>query len=83
LIRDPLPAGLSIEAPCKTWSDNVMKFSFKAKKGWLSTTIAGSLRVTDQAVVLESDLPGLVKAFVSEDHISALINQQFDSLLRA
>ena len=58
-----------------------MSFSFRAKKGWMGTTIAGTLRVTDQTVVLESELPGLVTAFMSEDEIGAVINRQFDTLL--
>lgn len=83
LFQGPLPGGLSIEAPCKTWSGNVMEFSFKAKKGWLGATIAGNLCVTEQLVVLESDLPGIVTAFVSEADIRARISQELDSLLRA
>ena len=82
LFQSPLPGGLSIEAPWKTWSGNVMEFSFKAKKGWLGTTIAGNLCVTEQLVVLESDLPGMVTAFVSEADIRARISQQLDSLLQ-
>ena len=60
-----------------------MQFSFKAKKGWLGATITGSLRVTDQAVILDSDLPGLVTTFVSEEDIRALIDRQLDDLLQA
>ncbi len=81
LMKRPFPAGLHIEDPNKTWSGNVMKFTFKAKKGWLGTTIAGSILVTDQSVVFDSDLPGLVTAFVSEETIRDLINQGFDDLL--
>lgn len=83
LIQHPLPRGLTIESPSKVWSGNVMTFSFKAKKGWLGATIAGRLSVNDHAVIFDMDLPGLVKAFVSEDEIQALLNQQFDSLLHA
>jgi hypothetical protein len=83
LILRPLPAGLTIEAPCKSWTANVMQFSFKAKKGWLGTTITGSMRVTDQAVALESDLPGILTTFVPEHDIQVLINQQLDDILGA
>jgi hypothetical protein len=82
LFQRPLPGGLTIEAPSKTWSGNVMAFSFKAKKGWVGTTIAGNLCVTEQLVVLESDLPGIVTAFVPEADIIARIHQELDGLLR-
>jgi hypothetical protein len=81
LMQRPLPAGLHIKTPIKIWSGNLMNFSFKAKKGWLGTTIAGSILVTDQSVLFDSDLPGLLTAFVSEEAIRNLINQEFDDLL--
>jgi hypothetical protein len=83
LMQRPLPAGLHIEAPSKTWSGNLMNFSFRAKQGWLGATIAGSILVTDQSVVFDSDLPGLVTAFVSEDVIRNLVNQELNGLLHA
>jgi hypothetical protein len=81
LMQRPLPAGLQITTPSKIWSGNLMNFSFKAKKGWLGTTIAGTILVTDQSVVFDSDLPGLVTTFVSEEAIRKLINQEFDDAL--
>ena len=81
LMQRPLPSGLHIKDPNKMWLANLMNFSFKAKKGWLGTTIDGSILVTDQSVVFDSDLPGLVTTFVSEEAIRNLINQEFDDLL--
>ena len=50
-------------------SDNVVHFSFKPKKRFIGTTISGVIRVNDDSVVIDSDLPGLVTTFVSEDKI--------------
>ncbi len=83
LMRRQFPAGITIEEPSKSWSDNVMRFSFKAKKGFFGTTISGTLRVDDDSVIMDSDLPSLVTAFVSEDKIRNLINQQLESLFPA
>ena len=80
LMRRQLPGGVAIKEASKSWSDNVMHFSFKAKRGFIGTTISGVIRVNDDSVVIDSDLPGLVTAFVSEDQIRNVINEQFDGL---
>jgi hypothetical protein len=59
------------------------RFSFKAKKGFIGTTISGVIRVNDDSVVMDSDLPGLVTTFVSEDKIRDVINKQLDGLFPA
>jgi len=83
LMRRQFPAGVTIKEPSKSWSDNVMSFSFKAKKGFVGTLISGVIRVNDHSVVIDSDLPGLVTTFVSEDKIWGAINEQLDSLFPA
>lgn len=45
--------------------------------------ISGVIRVNDDSVVMDSDLPGLVTTFVSEDQIRNLINEQLDGLFSA
>jgi putative polyhydroxyalkanoic acid system protein len=83
LIRRQFPGGVTIKEPSKSWSDNTMHFSFNAKKGFFGTTISGVIRVNDDSVVIDSDLPGLVTTFVSEDKIRVVINEQLDSLFPA
>jgi hypothetical protein len=57
-----------------------MRFSFKANKGFIGTMISGVIRVNDDSVVIDADLPGIVTTFVSEDKIRNVINEQLDSL---
>ena len=83
LMRRQFPGGVTIKEPSKSWSDNAMHFFFKAKKGFVGTTISGVIRVNDDSVAIDSDLPGLVTTFVSEDKIRDLINEQLDSLFPA
>ncbi len=83
LMRREFPGDVAIKEASKNWSDNAMQFSFKAKKGFFGTTVSGVIRVNDDSVVMDSDLPGLVTAFVSEDQIRNVINQQLDSLFSA
>jgi hypothetical protein len=83
LMRRQFPDGVTIKEPSKSWSDNAMCFSFKAKRGFIGTTISGVIRVNDDSLVMDSDLPGIVTAFVSEDKIRDAINEQLDGLFPA
>ena len=83
LMRRQFPGGVAIKEASRSWSDNALRFSFKAKKGFFGTTISGVIRVNDDSVVMDSDLPGLVTAFVSEDQIRKVINEQLDGLFSA
>ena len=83
LMRRQFPGDVTIKEASKGWSDDAMRFSFKAKKGFFGATISGVIRVNDDSVVMDSDLPGLVTTFVSEDQIRNLINEQLDGLFSA
>ena len=74
---------LGKEEPFKSWFDEEMHFSFKARKGLIGAMISGVIRVNDDSVIMDSDLPGLVTAFVSEDTIRDVINTQFYGLFPA
>jgi Putative polyhydroxyalkanoic acid system protein (PHA_gran_rgn) len=78
LSRMPMADGISIKEVTKSWADNVMTFSFKAKKGFFGATISGTARVNDDSAILDLELPAILKAFVSEDQIRAAINKEFD-----
>ncbi|MPR36168.1 polyhydroxyalkanoic acid system family protein [Salmonirosea aquatica] len=80
LMKRDFPGGVVVKEPTKSWSGNTMDFSFKLKKGLISTKIAGDIQVENGKIIMNSDLPGLVKTFVSEDKISDVIGQQIDSL---
>ena len=80
LMHGQFPGDVAIKEASKSWSNDAMSFSFKAKKGFLGATISGVIRVNQDSVVMDSDLPGLVTAFVSEDQIRNVINEQLDGL---
>ncbi|PYK15266.1 MAG: hypothetical protein DME55_13905 [Verrucomicrobia bacterium] len=83
LMRRQFPGDVAIKEASKSWSDDVMRFSFKAKKSFFGATISGVIRVNDDSVVMDSDLPGFVTAFVSEDQIRNVINEQLGGLFSA
>ena len=80
LMKRDFPGGVVVKEPTKSWSGNTMDFSFKLKKGFLGTKLAGKIQVEDGKIILDSELPGLVKTLVSEDKISDVIGQQIDTL---
>jgi hypothetical protein len=83
LMRRQFPGGVAIKEASKSWSDNAMRFSFKAKKGFIGATISGVIHVNDDSVVMDSNMPGLVTAFVSEDKIRNVIYEQLEGLFPA
>jgi hypothetical protein len=83
LMRRQFPGNVTIKEASKSWSDDVMRFSFNAKKSFFGATISGVIRVNDDSVIMDSDLPGLVTTFVSEDQIRNVINEQLDALFSA
>ena len=64
LMDARFPGHVAIKEASKSWSNNAKHFSFKAKKGFVGATISGVIRVNPDSVVMDSDLPELVTAFV-------------------
>ena len=80
LMKQSFPGNVKIIEPKKSWSGDIMKFSFNARKGFFNPTIEGVINVNDTQVVLISELPGIVKTLVSEEKIKEIINEQLDKL---
>jgi hypothetical protein len=83
LMRREMPGGVAIQDASKVWTDNVMKFSFVAKKFFVSAPISGTVTVNDDSVVLNSELPSLVTSLISEDKIRNMIGSELDKVLAA
>jgi len=83
LLRRPFPGGITVQETSRNWSDNILNFSVKAKRGFLGTTISGVLGVNDGSVVLDCELPGLVTTFINEDKIREMVLQQLAGLFPA
>jgi hypothetical protein len=73
----------AIRDPSKSWSGNTMSCSARLKKGPFGATISGNICVTDQSVVVDSDLPRVITTFVSEAKIRDVIGEWLDGLFRA
>ncbi|MBU1821483.1 MAG: polyhydroxyalkanoic acid system family protein [Bacteroidetes bacterium] len=83
LMKRDFPGGVVVKEPTKSWNGNTMDFSFKVKKGFVSSKIEGTIQVEDGKIILNSDLPGLIKTFVSDEKISDVVSKQIDTLFVA
>jgi hypothetical protein len=81
LVQNP-PGGVTIKDAQRDWVGNRMNFSFTAAKGFFGTSVQGVMDVLDDRVVVESDLPSLVKNFLGEDRIRHVIANELGSMLK-
>jgi hypothetical protein len=63
LLGQDLPAGVVVTGVSRTWSEDTMRFSFTAKKGFFGVPISGAVQVTEDLAALDAELPGLLTAW--------------------
>jgi hypothetical protein len=80
LVRNP-PGGVDISNIVKDWNGSQMRFSFTASKSGFGTTIKGTLEVTDDRVVVDADLPALVKAVLGEARVEQTVTAGLKDVL--
>jgi hypothetical protein len=81
LMRREPPGGVTIRNARKDWDGNRMSFSFAAGKGFFGTTIQGVMEVLADRVIVNSELPALLKGVVGEDRIRDTIARELGRLL--
>jgi hypothetical protein len=82
LMQQQPPGGVTIKDPQKSWDGNRMNFSFTAAKGFFGTSINGQMEVTTDRVVVDSELPSLVKNVVGEGRIQDTITRELSRILK-
>ena len=81
LVQNP-PGGVTVKDAQREWEGNRMNFSFKAAEGVLWHNDQGVMEVLDDKVIVESELPALVKNLLGEDRIRHVIADQLGNVLR-
>jgi hypothetical protein len=81
LIQDP-PGGATVTNVLKAWDGQRMTFSFALSRGFFGSSFGGTLDVTDDRVVVESELPMLVKSFVGEERVARTIADHLGQVLK-
>jgi len=77
------PAGIKLNHHSREWNDGRMDFGFNVSKSIFSIHISGVVTVSDEAVVLDCEVPRVVKLFVTEEQIRAALNKKLDELFDA
>lgn len=80
LVQDP-PAGAEITDVVKQWDGSRMRFSFRASKSGFGTTIGGTLAVTDDAVIVDADLPAIVRLAIGEARVEQAVSKGLADVL--
>jgi hypothetical protein len=80
LIKNP-PGGATIKEIRKRWDGERLTFSFAVSRGFLGAEFSGTMDVTDDRVVVASELPALVKGFVGEERIRQVIADHLGTVL--
>ena len=73
-----MPVEISVDQ--KTWAGSILTFALKAKMGFVSAPIKGTVEVTDHEVIIDADL-GMLGRFVSEDKVKDLLGSRVKTLL--
>jgi hypothetical protein len=58
-----------------------MEVSARVKKGFMATTVAGTLDVTHDRVIVETALPPAAAMLVGEDRIRQGLSDRIDAML--
>jgi hypothetical protein len=67
----------------KSWEGSVMTFSCTGKVGFISVPLAATVTVDDTNVTVDCDLPPMVKNFVGEDKVRAIVEENVRKMIGA
>jgi hypothetical protein len=65
----------------KAWNGAVMSFSFTGKVGFISVPVAGTVAVDDANVSVACELPTMVKNFLGEEKVRAMVEEKVRALV--
>ena len=64
-----LPSGVEVSEFTKAWTDNVLNVSARAGKGFFKATVAAKATVEEDKVIVEIELPAMMKALLPAEKI--------------
>jgi hypothetical protein len=73
--------GVTIDDVQKRWDGPRLETSFRAKKGFFSKRVNGSMQVAASSVTLEVEVPDLVFSLVPRKEVESVIRQKLRARL--
>lgn len=81
LIQSVAAGPVKILDPMKSWDGNTMIFSFRGKMGLFGATVHGTIEVHEKDIIIDVELPGILKTFIAEDKVRAALETKGKVLL--
>lgn len=78
LLQQSLPVKLVVQQ--RTWQGSTLNFSVAAKMAFISSTVKGTIEVTDTEVIIDVDL-GMFQSFISQEKAQEVISTRVRGLL--
>lgn len=75
--------GFEIKDLNKNWNHNDLYVSFTIKKGPIERDIKGIIKVYDDSLTMDFDVPEIVKNFVTDEKIKKAISARLDNAFAA
>jgi hypothetical protein len=78
-------AGSAVELTdrSKSWNGPVMDFSLKARVGFISVPLSGTVTVDDVNVTVRCELPAMVNKFIGEEKVRGIVDKKIRGILAA
>jgi hypothetical protein len=65
----------------KSWNGSKMDFGFTGRMGPFSTPMNGTVEVTDTDIIIDVELPGILKNFLPEEKVRTEVQNRVRGLL--
>jgi len=66
----------------KSWDGPVMNFSCTGKVGFISVPLTATVAVDDTNITVECELPSMVKNFVGEEKVRAMVEDNVRKMIQ-
>ena len=66
----------------KSWRGTTMEFSFTAKMGFVKMPMTGTVEVTAKEIILDFELPGILKGVLPEEKVREAVQGRIAGLLK-
>jgi hypothetical protein len=74
-------SGFKISELHKNWNNSEMIFTLNLKQSFLERRIKGVLQIKDEVIIIEFEVPDIIKNFVREEKLNSIISKHLDNIV--